>query len=352
MNIFNKNKISNVIFYNYINIFKFNFARQIYKKSYNRSDVEPYNKNLSKYKLDPDLTINKINSVKQGIPNYLTKGSTINNNENSNIKTSLNNGNNKIQLNKLMKSLKPGKKMLLSKRKFMKKPKKQVLIAQKRALKNIAFEKKHYELLTKQDRLLLDINHKTNKNQYSIDRHNKGFIQLEKERLKIQTTKEKHKQIENKKRVFNLNHFEHKFMLDNNNKNSLRFILDNQNNQLAKINNLNTINNNNNDDNEFENTERLSKRLAKLGVCSRRYAEELIKKKMVRVDNNFVSENVPVTNSSKIEILTNKGYQVPVKFMAKLWVFYKPKNYVCSRTDIRVNIICIIKTNLLIINNI
>ena len=45
---------------------------------------------------------------------------------------------------------------------------------------------------------------------------------------------------------------------------------------------------------EFAKTERLSKRLSRLGICSRRQAERLIKQGMIKVDGRVVNSNVPV----------------------------------------------------------
>lgn len=51
---------------------------------------------------------------------------------------------------------------------------------------------------------------------------------------------------------------------------------------------------------EFSKAERLSKRLARMGVCSRRTAEKLIERGMVKVDNKVVDSNVPVTSANLI----------------------------------------------------
>ena len=51
---------------------------------------------------------------------------------------------------------------------------------------------------------------------------------------------------------------------------------------------------------DFSNVERLSKRMARMGVCSRRQAEKLMAAGMVKVDGKVVSENCPVTSANKI----------------------------------------------------
>ena len=47
---------------------------------------------------------------------------------------------------------------------------------------------------------------------------------------------------------------------------------------------------------DFEKTERLSKRLARMGVASRRMAEKLIAQGMIQVDSKIVDSNVPVND--------------------------------------------------------
>jgi 16S rRNA U516 pseudouridylate synthase RsuA-like enzyme len=64
---------------------------------------------------------------------------------------------------------------------------------------------------------------------------------------------------------------------------------------------------------DFEQTERLSKRLARMGVASRRQAEKLIGQGMVKVDGEVVSSNVPVTSESKITVGAKTGMYTPVK---------------------------------------
>ena len=51
---------------------------------------------------------------------------------------------------------------------------------------------------------------------------------------------------------------------------------------------------------EFSKVERLSKRLARMGVSSRRQAEKLMAAGMVKVDGEFVTSNCPVTSASLI----------------------------------------------------
>lgn len=51
---------------------------------------------------------------------------------------------------------------------------------------------------------------------------------------------------------------------------------------------------------DFKQTERLSKRLARMGVCSRRQAEIMIERRMIKVDGIVVDSNVAVNNLNLI----------------------------------------------------
>jgi len=49
---------------------------------------------------------------------------------------------------------------------------------------------------------------------------------------------------------------------------------------------------------EFMKPERVSKRLSRMGICSRRVAEELIEKGMVKVDGQVIDHNMQITNGN------------------------------------------------------
>ena len=51
---------------------------------------------------------------------------------------------------------------------------------------------------------------------------------------------------------------------------------------------------------EFKKEERLTKRLARMGVCSRRMAEKLIEKGMVKVDGKIIEKNMLVSSANLI----------------------------------------------------
>ena len=84
---------------------------------------------------------------------------------------------------------------------------------------------------------------------------------------------------------------------------------------------------------EFSKAERLSKRLARMGVCSRRIAERLIGEGMVKVDNKVVNSNVPVSSANLIQVAAKSGYYTPLKEGTRIWLFHKPKEMVCTHFD-------------------
>jgi hypothetical protein len=84
---------------------------------------------------------------------------------------------------------------------------------------------------------------------------------------------------------------------------------------------------------DFAKEERLSKRLSRLGVCSRRQAEKFIGLGMVKVDGNVVGSNVPVTDQNHIQIYSDKGYKTPVNQNTRIWIYYKPIGYICNKKD-------------------
>jgi 23S rRNA pseudouridine2605 synthase len=84
---------------------------------------------------------------------------------------------------------------------------------------------------------------------------------------------------------------------------------------------------------DFEETERLSKRLARMGVASRRMAERLISKGMIQVDGKIVDSNVPVNDQSKIMVGAKTGMYTPTKEGTKIWLFHKPREMVTTHFD-------------------
>ena len=97
-------------------------------------------------------------------------------------------------------------------------------------------------------------------------------------------------------------------------------------NPLDKVINKDTVSN-------FEETERLSKRLSRLGVASRRHAEKLIAQGMIQVDGKIVTSNVPVNGESQIRVTSKTGMYTPVKEGTRIWLFHKPRGMVTTHYD-------------------
>jgi 23S rRNA pseudouridine2605 synthase len=84
---------------------------------------------------------------------------------------------------------------------------------------------------------------------------------------------------------------------------------------------------------KFAETERLSKRLSRLGICSRRQAERLIEQGMVRVDGKVIDHNVGVNDNNYIQIGAKTGMYTPTKQNTKVWLYHKPQKLMCTRFD-------------------
>lgn len=276
------------------------FARNIIKPiNQNNNFKKPFNPQLSKYKLDPELSQEQIKETKNSIPGYLKKefNNTLQTKPildkfsfaSDKFKTSENKSRKEEKY--LKKQLQPGKKTKIEKTPFQKKPKKQVLLKEKRERKNVNFEQRKYELLSKSDKLLL------NNTDWSINRNNLEYIGIERKKISNELVLAKTKRKEVTNRVFNPEDFEKEFSIE----------------------------------------ERLSKRLSKMGVCSRRHAEKMISLGLIKVDGKVADSNLPVNAESDIRVFTKNGYIVPVKEGVKCWVFYKPQGYVCTAKDVRVS---------------
>ena len=83
--------------------------------------------------------------------------------------------------------------------------------------------------------------------------------------------------------------------------------------------------------NNIDTEERISKRLARAGLCSRREAERWINAGRVSIDNKVI--NTPAINvSNKNKILVD-GKPIPQKDKTKLWRYYKPRGQITSNKD-------------------
>ena len=83
----------------------------------------------------------------------------------------------------------------------------------------------------------------------------------------------------------------------------------------------------------FKGEERLSKRLSRLSICSRRQAERLISQGMVKVDGKIVDSNVPVSDTSYIQIGAKAGIYTPTKENTRIWLYHKPQKLICTHSD-------------------
>lgn len=81
---------------------------------------------------------------------------------------------------------------------------------------------------------------------------------------------------------------------------------------------------------EFEG-ERISKRIARSGYCSRRDAERLIDKGKVKVNGKRISTPaLNVTDDDKIEV---EGILLGDKEVTRLWLYHKPAGLITSHSD-------------------
>lgn len=270
------------------NVLSFRFSRNILKPKVEA--ITHFNKNQSKYKLDSSITQDQVTSTMKSIPIYLKNEFD----DTSNLKLNNNNFSGKFKVITKEKnnfnnrnSLKSGKRMLIKKGHVQFKPKKAYLLKQKREATNALFEQKKYEFLSKSDKKTLY------NNDWSINRHNTSFVSIEKKRLASDLKKLKEK---NKEKNFNTELFKH----------------------------------------DFKTPERLDRRLARLGLCSRSYADKLISKGLVKVDGVKVSQNVLVNDKNNISLLGSKGISTPIKQSYRLWIFHKPQNFVSTKSDPRV----------------
>jgi len=75
---------------------------------------------------------------------------------------------------------------------------------------------------------------------------------------------------------------------------------------------------------------RIAKIISHSGLCSRREAESLIKNGAVKINNKVVTEfSVNFEDIEKISVNKKKLTRQPTR----IWLFYKPKNYVCSNKE-------------------
>ncbi|XWO14137.1 pseudouridine synthase [Candidatus Hepatincola sp. Pdp] len=78
--------------------------------------------------------------------------------------------------------------------------------------------------------------------------------------------------------------------------------------------------------------ERIAKRIAKLGYCSRRQAEELIFQKKVKVNGTVIDTPVVFVESTDIIEINNQQLAQDL-ISTRLFMYYKPTGYICSNAD-------------------
>ena len=82
---------------------------------------------------------------------------------------------------------------------------------------------------------------------------------------------------------------------------------------------------------DIDSEERISKRLARAGLCSRREAERWINAGRVSIDNKVI--DTPAINVSKKNLILVDGKPIPKKDKTKLWRYYKPRGQITANQD-------------------
>lgn len=77
--------------------------------------------------------------------------------------------------------------------------------------------------------------------------------------------------------------------------------------------------------------ERLAKRMARAGVCSRREAEKLIEQGKVTVDGKTVTS--PALNVTDANLIEVNGQPLETKAQTRLWLYHKPPGLLTSHRD-------------------
>jgi len=77
--------------------------------------------------------------------------------------------------------------------------------------------------------------------------------------------------------------------------------------------------------------ERLAKRIARAGLCSRREAERWIEAGRVAIDGNIVAS--PAINVDGQTAITVDGKRLPKVAHARLWLYHKPRGLVTTHQD-------------------
>ena len=78
-------------------------------------------------------------------------------------------------------------------------------------------------------------------------------------------------------------------------------------------------------------SERIAKRIARSGLCSRREAERWITDGKVRLNNKILKECG--TNVTKADLIEVNGKSLPDKISTKLWIYHKERGYLVTNND-------------------
>ena len=78
-------------------------------------------------------------------------------------------------------------------------------------------------------------------------------------------------------------------------------------------------------------SERIAKRIARSGLCSRREAERWITDGKVRLNNKILKECG--TNVTKADLIEVNGKTLPDKISTKLWIYHKERGYLVTNND-------------------
>lgn len=85
---------------------------------------------------------------------------------------------------------------------------------------------------------------------------------------------------------------------------------------------------------KYVEPERISKYLSRAGVSSRRQAEKMIEKKLVKVNNKIIDSNMIINPLlDKVSIIQSNVEKFPTKGDTKIWIFYKPMQLICDERD-------------------
>jgi hypothetical protein len=265
-------------FININKLYKFisrEFARN-YKNDSQPFRIERFKPNDSKYSIksqNDNLVIEGFEPVNEdtgtNIPEYLNKDP----------KSKEDNSFAKLKNNIVERNLKPGKKMTLPKKVIQFKPKKEERIKMRKEQQAMEAEK--------EKKLIEGMNNET-----SVDRNNLKYVALQKQLISRQLSTIKRETIRERKKLFNTEN-----LID------------------------------------FKTPERLSKRLARLGITSRHQAEKLIELGMVKVNGKTANENLQVDDTSQIQVYSKTGYKTPIPQNTKIWLFHKPIGLVSTYND-------------------